>query len=550
MLKVSFSPINRLQQVLHRDTACGTTSLSKNEPSLITNHPGLVSRDLIFENKFANLVELANNLQAVNSISWTLEWDSSLAMPQSSIPYRAWQMSYLAKLSHELLTSEKTKDLLKYFEHEQNLNKLDTYERVLLREIRNQYEKGKNIPAELLQELTTITGHTQAIWSEANEANDFSVFIPSLEKITFLKCKMAEHIGYTGSPYNALLEAYEPEMTTEKLDKLFEKLKKELIPMARKINGLSQKIDTSFLNKFYASKDQLELGKELLKHIKFDLSRGRLDQGNNSFSLGLTPNDVRLVSYIFEHNIFYTISLILHEGFHGLYDQGFDPALAKTPLFDASSVGMHESQARLGELIIGQGLPFWEFYFPKLKDYFPEQFKDVSLEQFYRAINNVQPSTVWSEADEVACNLHVSILYEIEKGLIEGKLSASEVSAFWTKKMEEYCEIIPPNDTICSHWSSGDIGYLPTYTLGNIYAATIYKTMKKEIPDLEEQIANGNMAVPVDWLREKIYKYGKMETPREIIQRITGKPFDLESLADNYISYVKEKYSKIYNINL
>ena len=177
MLKVSFSPINRLQQVLHRDTACGTTSLSKNEPSLITNHPGLVSRDLIFENKFANLVELANNLQAVNSISWTLEWDSSLAMPQSSIPYRAWQMSYLAKLSHELLTSEKTKDLLKYFEHEQNLNKLDTYERVLLREIRNQYEKGKNIPAELLQELTTITGHTQAIWSEANEANDFSVVI-------------------------------------------------------------------------------------------------------------------------------------------------------------------------------------------------------------------------------------------------------------------------------------------------------------------------------------------------------------------------------------
>ena len=546
MLDIVLLPINKLQPELRREPIPEIKPPVNVTVTQTTQYQNSTPRNLIFESQLANFKKLANELQTINSISWTLEWDSSVTMPQLAVEDRARQMSYLVKLSHEILTSEEMSSLLKYFEEETSFNNLDKNDQALLREIRSQYKRVENVPTALLQELASTTVKSQLIWLQASEANDFFLFAPELEKIVLLKRQIVEHMGYKGSPYNALIEAYEPGMTIEKLDKLFEELKKELIPMIKKINSLSQEIDDSFLNKSYSLEEQLELGKELLKHIKFDFSKGRLDPGNTSFSLGITPNDVRLVSCIFENNIFYTTATILHEGGHGLYDLGFGPALANTPLFDASSVSMHESQSLLYETIIGQGLPFWKFYFPKLKEHFPEQLKDVSLEQFYKAINKLQSSFTWSAADEIAANLHIGILYEIEKSLIEGKLSAKEVPAFWSKKLEEYFGITPPNDTICSHWSSGDFGYLPTYALGHLYKAQIYNTMKKEIPALEEQIANGDMAPMVEWLREKIHQYGKSESPSEIMTRVTGESLNPK----HFLNYIKDKYSRMYNIDL
>lgn len=548
MLKIVRSQFNKLQQVLPGKPIYEINPTVNESPPQTIQDSTLVSRNLVLESQLLKLKDLINKLQAITTISWTLEWDSSVAMPQLAFEDRAWQIAYLAKLSHEILTSPEMANVLKYFE-ETNCTMLPRYEQALLHEMRSQYNRGKNVPSLLLEELAFTSVKAQDVWLKAYKADDFSILVPELEKIVSIKRKIAEHIGYKGSPYNALLEAYEPGMTTEKLDSLFGELKQELIPALRKITSSSHKIDATFLNKFYKVDEQLELSKDLLKHIKFDLSRGRIDQGDNSFSMGILPNDVRLVIYIFEKNISYTIANTLHEGGHGLYDQGFNPDLSKSSLFDASSLGMHESQSRLYETIIGQGLPFWEFYFPKLKERFPEQLKEVSLDQFYKAINKVQTTYIWSEADEVAYNIHIIILYEIEKSLIEGKLSVHDVPDFWSNKIQEYFGTAPPDKAcgvFCSHWSSGDFGYLPTYALGNQYAAQIYNTMKKEIPELEKQIASGNMDILNNWLREKIYTYGKTENPIDLILRVTG---ELPNVKHS-LNYIKDKYSKLYKIDL
>lgn len=546
MLKVVRSQFNTPQLILHQKPVCETQPLERETPQQIIQHSNSIPENLDFKIKLADFKRLVNEFQTVINISSILEWDSAVILPERAIDERAREMSCQAKLAHEILTSKEMGNLISYLEEETNFSRLDKHEQALLQEMKFQYNRGKNIPGILLQELASTIVQAQEAWSRTATAKDFSVFIPSLEKIILLKRKIAEHIKYEKSPYDALLEAYEPGMTAEKLDKLFEELKRELIPIVKKINSLPKKANTAFLSKDYDTEKQMELGKSLLEHIRFDFSRGCLDEGNTSFSLGIGPNNVRLVSVIVKNNIFYTMATLLHEGFHGLYDQGFDPALANTPLFDAPSTGMHEAMAKLGEIFIGQGLPFCNFFLPKLKDTFPEQFQNISPEQYYKAINNVQPSYIWSESDEVACNLHVCILFEIEKNLIEGKLAAKEVYNFWSKKLEEYCGITPLDDEICSHWSSGDIGYFPAYTLGNLYAAQIYNTMKKEMPDLEEQIANGNIATSVEWLREKIFKYGKTESPSEVMIRVTGEQLN----PGYYLNYIKDKYSKMYGIEL
>ena len=553
MLRVTCPQPSKLPQAVQITPHEGTTLKNNNNNEVsspqVIQYPGLVLCDLDFKHKLANLKRLANEIQIINTIAWTLEWDSSINMPRAALESRAWQMSHLVKLSHETVTSEEMKNLIEYFEEETNCSKLNKCERALLREVGSQYKREKYIPTALLQELTSTVVTARDAWAKAYENKDFPTVAPILQKIISLKQKIAQYIGYKGSPYNALLEIFEPGMNTDTLDKLFGELKNELIPVIRKINSLSKKTDTSFLDKRYNPEKQLELSKELLKHIQFDFSRGRLDESDCPFSLGISPNDVRLTTEIFEDNIYFSIANALHEGGHGMYDLGFNPALATTPLFDASSLGMHESQALLHETIVGKGLPFWKFYFPKLQERFPEELKGVSLEEFYKAMNNVKISFTWSESDEVTYNLHIMILYEAEKALIEGKLCVNDVPDFWRRKVKEYFGVEPPDGesgTYGSYWSCGDIGYYPTYTLGNLYAAQIYNTIKKEIPDIEEQIAKGNLIQFREWLQEKIHKHGRTETPFELMTRVTGEPIT----SKYFIEYIKNKYSNLYSLDL
>ena len=513
--------------------------------SIVINNGVNPSSDPTLQNRLKAFKKLAADLQISESVRSTLNWDRLTYMPQAATAGRASQMSFLARQSHNTLISRKMHGLIDYLEA--NSGHLNRADQALLREIQSRYKREKNIPGFLVQAFAKRVVKAQDLRIQAYDASDFNTFAPALEKLVSIKQQMAKHMGYEKSPYDALLDVYEPGMTTEKLDKIFKRLKDELVPLIRKINALP-KPDTSFLHKIYDHAKQISLSEDLFKHIGFDSYRGRWDEADQPISHGILTNDVRLNIGISDDSIFRTIANVMHEGGHGLYYQGLDPSLEQTPLFDASSLGMDESQARLYEAIVGQGLPFWKYYFPKLQELFPENLKDVKPEEFYRAINNVVSSAFWDDSDELTYNLHIMVRYETEKALIEGTLPVKDAPKAWNEKVKEYLGVTPDDDVYGplenSHWSDGEFGYLPLYTLGNAYAAQIYNTLKKEIPDIEEQFTEGNMNILKEWLVEQIYKYGKVETPDEILQRVTGESLNIE----HYIHYIKNKYSKLYNL--
>ena len=510
----------------------------------VTEAPVMVP--LQHEKKLAEFKSLLVDLHALGSLAGLAHWDLETYMPQKALEARANYLSTVARYSHEIFTSEKMEELLKYLSEEEVLKKLSPVDKKTVEETLRDFKKAKKLPSDFVKELSETTTKAHNIWQEARKTSDFSKFAPILEKIISLKRKEAELVGYEGSPYNALLDDYERGMTTEKLDKLFSDLKRELVPIIKKIQESNVQPPVDISKKSFSHEKQMEVSKELLRLIGFDFDAGRIDLTTHPFCAGIAPGDTRITTRIDEHDPFSAISTALHEGGHGLYDQGMDEKLANTSLMDGSSLGMHESQSRLMENIVGRGLAFWKFYFPKLKEKFKDELKDVSLEDWFKLINDVRPSLIRVESDEVTYNLHIILRYEIEKALIEGKLAVQDLPKVWNEKMKDYLGITPACDADGVlqdvHWSGGGIGYFATYTLGNLYSAQIFNTAKKEIPNLEEEIEKGNIKVLREWLREKIHKHGKMFTTEEIIKQVTG-----ETLNPKYfIEYIRNKFSKIY----
>ncbi len=491
------------------------------------------------DSQLKELKKLAEDVQAINCIDQIAEWDLNTKMPEKALESRGWQRAYLKKLQHEILTSNEMKSLISAFTNETTLNQLNNTDKALVKELTKLQKRIEKVPVSLLQELTRVTTEAHQKWLEAREKNDFQTFAPSLEKIILLKKKEAELVGYTGSPYNTLLEVFEPGMTTDILDKLFLNLRNSLAPVIEKSNNEEKEIKDVFSNKNFSIDKQMEFYRLLLEHIGFDFSKGRLDEAKTPFSMGITPNDTRLTINPIEDNLLWGILTMIHEGGHGLLDQGLDPALTRTPLFDAASLGFHESQAKLYDTIIAKGLPFWQYLYPKLQEIFPEQLKNVSLEQFYNALNKVKTTPSRFESDDLSYNLHNMIRYEIEKELIEGKLEVKDIPKSWNQKSISYLGVAPDSDSEGPledpHWSCGDIGYFPTYSLGILYAAQIYNTAKKEIPNLEDKIKNGDLITLRDWLKEKIYKHGKTKSPSELIKEVTGEELNINHFV-NYIT--------------
>ena len=500
-----------------------------------------------FEKDLFDFKNLLEEMQALKSMEALLDWDLQTNMPEKASDFRAWQIGFLRKQYHEKLISEKMAKLLTPLREESIFNKLNHFDQTLVKETGKEYDRFKNIPLSLIEEFAETTAKAHHIWVNARATNQFDKFAPTLEKIFSLRRQMAELMGYVGSPYNALLDLYEPEMTTNKLDNLFKNLKGKSLPIIEAINNSPTKLDNSCLNKDFTEAELNEISLEVLQLIGFDLSRGHLSKSAHPFSTIVGENDVRLTTRY--KNFWDSLTTTLHEGGHGLYDQGVDSSLAKTPLFEGTSLGIHESQSRLYEYTLGTGLPFWKYYFPILQRKHPDRLKDITLEDFYKAINRVQPVVIRNEpCDEITYNLHVILRYEIEKDVIEGRLQVKDIPKVWNEKMQKYLGITPKNDSEgCLqdvHWACGDIGYFPSYTLGNLYAAQFYNTMKKEMPNLEEQIAKGDLLSLREWLRNKIHKYGKAQTPSEILERVTGEALNI----NHFINYIKEKYGNLYGI--
>lgn len=497
------------------------------------------------------MTELRERLAEIHDLRSTqgmLSWDLETHMPPKGSKIRSLQLGTLAKLSHEAFTAPRIGALLKTLQEKNTFKKLSPIDQAIVREVGKDYERERKIPVSLVQEMTQTTAEAMNIWVEARQNKRFSQFAPILERIIQLNQQMAEAIGYQGSPYNALLDLYEPDLTTQQLDTLFPKLKQDLIPLVQAIAASKKRVETDFLHKTYNTDKQLDFSRKVLTDMGFDFEAGRLDLAPHPFSMGIGIEDVRLTTRVFKHDAFSALSSSMHEGGHGLYDQGLWLDLERTTLDSGTSLGIHESQSRMWENLVGRSKSFWKHYFPHFKKTFPKALEGVTLDKFYKAINRVQPSPIRVEADEVTYNLHIILRYEIERDLIEGKLKVKDIPKVWNQKMTEYIGYTPKDDAEgCLqdvHWCHGSFGYFPTYTLGNLYSVQFFNRAKQQTPDLEGKISKGKLLPLKNWLNQEIHRVGKLESAAEIVQRVTKEPLK----ADYFVAYLWAKYGELYGI--
>ncbi len=480
----------------------------------------------------------------VNYASAVLGWDQETYMPPKGADARGRQLSTLAGQAHEILTSDKLEQLLKELSTRGDLNDIGKNNVRLSRE---DFEKNKKLTPAFVEELTKQTSECFNAWIEARKKNDFSVFAPSLSKMVALKRKQAEMYGYKVHPYDALADDYEKGITVAVLDPVFAGIREQLPPILDKIKAAVQ-VDDTFFYRHFPKGQQWEFSLDVLKSMGFDFEAGRQDYSEHPFTTSFAPSDVRLTTRVDENNYASMLWSCIHEGGHGLYEQGLPEDQYGLPLGSAASLGIHESQSRIWENCIGRGLDFWKFFYPKLQARFPEQLTDVTAEAFFKASNKVEPSLIRTEADELTYHFHVMIRYEIEKQLIEGSLDVKDLPAKWNELYRQYLGITPPDDKSGVlqdvHWSHGSFGYFPTYTLGSFYAAQFYAQAQKDIPNLLKQVSNGELAELLQWLWEKVHRHGRRFTSEELCERITGQKLD----PSFFIRYIQDKYMGIYGI--
>ncbi len=480
-------------------------------------------------------------IQDLRSMQALMGWDLETYMPKNASALRGAQLGTLAKLAHAHVTDSKMAQWVERL----NAQSLKTTDAALLRVVTRDYHRSLKIPSTLLEQMVKATTEAHHLWVEARAQKSFKQFEPILKTIIDLNRQIADCVGYSGSPYDALMDEYEPDLTVAQLDPLFASLKSILVPLLQKIKA-SPAPETGFLQQVFDTEKQMAFSTRILEAMGFDFEAGRLDLSVHPFTSGTGYSDVRLTTRVFEEDLFSCLSSSMHEGGHGLYEQNVDPAMARTPLAEGTSLGIHESQSRLWENLIGKSRSFWQAYLPELQQLFQPQLDGVSVDQITRAINRVQPSFIRVEADEVTYNLHILVRYEIEKALIENTLRVSEIPEAWNAKYQGYLGITPPDDTLgCLqdvHWSHGSFGYFPTYTLGNLYSAQFYAAFLKAVPDFEKQLSQGNMLALKNWLVEQIHRVGRSETPTEIVSRVTGESLNAQFFTD----YLTQKYSALY----
>jgi carboxypeptidase Taq len=494
-------------------------------------------------------------IQRINSAASLLSWDQETYMPAGGGEARAEQISTLQGIAHQKLVSPDMERQLATWVNletgelrEDPGDAWDEPTRSMLREVWRDFSRAKKLPSDFVVTLSRECSLAQQVWAEAKENHAFSKFLPNLRIVLALKQQEAQYLGYRDSPYNALLDVYEPGCTIAALRPLFSQMKERLVPLLKKIQQSAVQIDDTKLFHTFDQASQLEFGRLILIAMGYDFERGRLDLSAHPFTTSFHPTDVRVTTRVHEHDLQSCLFSCIHEGGHGLYDQGLDPRYFGTPLGDSVSLGIHESQSRMWENCVGRSRAFWRFFYPMLQQTFHHQLRGLDEDQFYAAITRVKPSLIRVEADELTYNLHIMLRFEIEQDLIEGRACPEDLPGIWNQKMEEYLGIAPSNDAEGVlqdvHWSLGAFGYFPTYTLGNLYAVQFYEQAKLEIPHLEDEIAAGQLMVLQRWLGQKIHRWGRMFTPDHLVQRVTGK-----SLAPElFLSYVERKYGELYKL--
>lgn len=496
--------------------------------------------------ELAELKELDREACLLEHTAAILSWDQETYMPDQAVEERAEQQALLQSLVHQRNTAARVGELLATLT-ESTAAGFGEVDRAFIREKRRQYKQATLVPPELVHELAEAGSRGQHAWAAARKADDYSRFKPWLTKLLDLSRELADALGHDGNRYDALLDQYEPYATTDEVTAVFSSLQAGLVDLVDRIKGTSQ-VDTSFLEQPYPVDKQDELSRRVMISLGYDLSRGRLDASAHPFTTTLGAGDVRITTRFAEDLVTSGLFSTVHETGHALYELGIDKALHGTLLAEGTSLGIHESQSRMWENMIGRSGHFWTHWLPEMKRLFPSQLEGVTQEQFYRAINRVTPSLIRVEADEVTYSLHIIMRFELEQALLSGDLSVDDLPEAWREKSRLLLGVEPETDAEGVlqdvHWSFGAFGYFPTYALGNLYAAQFLSVMEKKIDRLWEGVAQGRTEHVLEWLGQNIHRHGKVRPAGTLVQEITGETLDPQYFLD----YLNGKYGEIYHV--
>lgn len=491
---------------------------------------------------YNNAMSYFKELFHLGNIVGLLHWDQEVMMPKGSSSQRAGDTAALQTIIHQRTIAPKVEELL---------SELDAYKEELsleesadLREAWKAYKQATLVPERLVSELAKLSVTATEKWFEARKEKQYSIFLPYLKETIELKREFADAIRGERSRYDALLDQYEPNETSAQLTEIFSSLRLQLVELLGKIKDAPNPTDPSNIQGAFAIEEQKAFCTNVIQQMGFSFEHGRLDRSSHPFCSG-SGIDVRLTTRYAEENIEEGLFGAMHEAGHGLYEQGMAGKRLGRPAGVYASLGLHESQSRFWENMIGRSELFWEGQYPKLQAQFPTPFASLPLQEFWRSINHVEPSFIRTEADEVTYSLHIILRFEIELELVEGTLSPADIPEAWNTRFQESFGILPPDDALgCLqdiHWATGGVGYFPTYSLGNLYAAQFYAQMEQEL-DLPKLMQAGELLPIRDWLKQNVHQAGRTRYARELVQHVTGQPLS----AKPFMEYLNTKYSKVY----
>ncbi len=498
--------------------------------------------------KLEKLREMLGEVADISHAIALLGWDQQTYMPPGGAKDRAMQLATLSSLAHSKFVSDEMGNALDEASQEIDGADADSDEARLIKKTRHDYDKQSRVPTVWVAEFSRTAALAHPEWEKARAEADFSIFQPHLEKLIALRREYVDFFAPYDHVYDPLLDEFEPGMKTTEVKAVFDALRPRQVELLRAITEDGAPVDDSVVRQNYDIQKQWDFGVEVITALGYDFEHGRQDKSVHPFTTSFGIGDVRITTRFIPDFLNTSLFGSMHEAGHGMYEQGINPALGRTPLADGASLAIHESQSRMWENLVGRSRPFWKAFFPRLQSYFPELLENVDLETFYRAINKVQRSFIRVDADEATYNLHIMLRFELEIAIMEGDLSVGDLPDAWNSKFEEFMGLTPPDDSKGVlqdiHWSSGGFGYFSTYALGNLVASQLWEKIVSDIPDVNEKIESADFKDLLQWLRENIHQHGAKYEPIELLKRVTGKELDYEP----YMVYLETKFKDIYQL--
>jgi carboxypeptidase Taq len=506
--------------------------------------PPAVQASTPYTSRVRELLARWADYEDVTRASALLEWDQETGMPEGGTRARGLQVAALAGVAHQKLVSPAFRRALRAAAGRPGLT---ARQRAMVREAGREHGRARRLPEALVRRLARVEAEGVAAWRTAYRRGSWRAFAGHLATMVALKRQVAERVGYRHVPYDAHLDAYEPGATVRGLDPLLDRLREVIVPLVQRIGQARRQPDPRLLRGRFPADRQLAFGRQVVEAMGFDFTRGRIDLSMHPFCTALDPGDVRLTTRVDEGDLRECLFGLMHEAGHGLYEQGIAPELIRTPLGHAVSLGIHESQSRLWENMVGRSRAFWRYCLPRLRRAFPE-LRPGGLLPFVFAVNEVRPSYIRTEADEVTYSLHVVLRYEIEKDLFAGRLATSELPAAWNRRTKALLGLVPPTPSQGVlqdiHWAMGLFGYFPTYALGNLYAAQLWEQARHDLPDLEAGLAAGRLAPLRAWLGRSVHAPGRTHSASDLLRRATGRPLEVAP----FTRYLHAKYTRLYDL--